>query len=267
MQVEEDQKNLSESVASKYDKLWHEVVTALEKMNSTELRNFQAEVNKRSQQSEQRVQQLVSYAIGLATRAARDRREADVKKAVISRWKERAWIGARQRMACRSLSRLFRIHLRRHFARFEHVTAWETQVNRLKQEFSNSLPDVRSIVRDTVKVRIDALENRVTEEQASIEQVKEEVERLRTKAHEFQVTVHAQVPLMSKLSDSSLDASGCCPVAGAWWPDQSGPPAFVLRITKTALHGHSVSRPDPTAASANRPQDNQNTSAQRLTRV
>ncbi|PHJ21228.1 mediator complex subunit med9 [Cystoisospora suis] len=199
-QVEEDQKNLSESVASKYDKLWHEVVTALEKMNSTELSNFQLEVSKRSQQSELRVQQLVSYAIGLATRAARDRREADVKKAVISRWKERAWIGARQRMACRSLSRLFRIHLRRHFTRFEHVIAWETQVNRLKQEFSNSLPDVRSIVRDTVKVRIDALESRLTDEQSFIEQVKEEVRRLNTKAQEFQVATE-------ELNDRSACAS------------------------------------------------------------
>ncbi|CBZ50863.1 conserved hypothetical protein [Neospora caninum Liverpool] len=190
-QIEEAQKNLQDSVASKYDKLWHEVVSALERMNSTELRSFQEEISKRSQQSEQRVQQLISYAIGLATRAATDRREADVKKAVLSRWKERAWIGARQRMACRSLSRLFRIHLRRHFTGFQHMLAWENQLERLRNEFRNSLPDVEAIVHSTVSSKIKMLEERVTTEETVMQNIQEDVERLSKRTEEFQVSAGA----------------------------------------------------------------------------
>ncbi|PFH36762.1 hypothetical protein BESB_049540 [Besnoitia besnoiti] len=184
--VEEDQKTLQDAVASKYDKLWHEVVTALEQMNSAELGHFQEAISRRSQQSEQRVQQLISYAIGLATRAARDRRETDVKKAVISRWKERAWIGARQRMACRSLSRLLRLHLRRHFTGFQRSLAWENQVERLKTEFRSSLPDVEAVVQGAVNSRIEKLETRVGTEATMVKQIKVEVERLSVKTGELQ---------------------------------------------------------------------------------
>ncbi|KAF4644137.1 hypothetical protein TGRH88_011350 [Toxoplasma gondii] len=155
-------------------------------MNSTELQRFQEALSQRSQQSEQRVQQLISYAIGLATRAATDKREADVKKAVISRWKERAWIGARQRMACRSLSRLFRIHLRRHFAGFQQVLAWEINMERLRTEFRNSLPDVEAVVRGAVSSKIKMLEERVNTKDTVIQKIQGDVERLSTKAEEFQ---------------------------------------------------------------------------------
>ncbi|KYF45526.1 hypothetical protein TGARI_362460 [Toxoplasma gondii ARI] len=156
-------------------------------MNSTELQRFQEALSQRSQQSEQRVQQLISYAIGLATRAATDKREADVKKAVISRWKEIAWIGARQRMACRSLSRLFRIHLRRHFAGFQQVLAWEINMERLRTEFRNSLPDVEAVVRGAVSSKIKMLEERVNTKDTVIQKIQGDVERLSTKAEEFQV--------------------------------------------------------------------------------
>ncbi|KEP60930.1 UNVERIFIED_CONTAM: mediator complex subunit MED9 [Hammondia hammondi] len=186
-QIEEAQKNLQDSVASKYDKLWHEVVTALERMSSTELQRFQEAVSQKSQQSEQRVQQLISYAISLATRAATDKREADVKKAVISRWKERAWIGARQRMACRSLSRFFRIHLRRHFMGFQQVLAWEINLERLRTEFRNSLPDVDAVVRGAVSSKIKMLEDWVNTKETVLQKIQGDVERLSTKTEEFQV--------------------------------------------------------------------------------
>lgn len=186
-QMEEIQYRLQESVASKYQKLWQDVVEVLERVNAAELSNYQQEMKKNAQHSEQRVQQLVSYALNLVAHAARDRRNLDLKKAVVLRWKETAWLGARQRMACRVLERFFRSHCGKHFRDVKHVIAWERQISRIKKEFQGCLPDIHKVFQDFVQPAVTAIEKKRVGSESMTVQLQQQVEQLAARTRGLQV--------------------------------------------------------------------------------
>jgi len=205
--IEEAQKALEDSVSRKYERLWEDVLRAIEQTKGDQLQAMQTELQQRNESSKNETKSMVKYALDFMASAHGDRRQMAINKNLILAWKEQTWISARRRMGISSLHKLMMSRQRSAFNRFVVTTVTEARTSqlcdRLRRQYDDQLTEVAKKSEDgdnRLDQSLKTLSNEVGTlrlEKCSIESVDADLTKLRT---EIQEELKAIEPINNKLN-------------------------------------------------------------------
>lgn len=148
----EAQKALEDSVSRKYERLWEDVLRAIEEMKGDQLEVLRRELQERYDSSRSETKSMVKYALDFMASAHGDRRQMAINKNLILAWKEQTWISARRRMGLASLHKLTMSRQRSVFNRFVVTTVTEAKTSqlcdRLRRQYDEQLSQLAKKTED-----------------------------------------------------------------------------------------------------------------------
>ncbi|KAL8439252.1 hypothetical protein Efla_005729 [Eimeria flavescens] len=160
-EVERRQDELSSSVQNKYDTLWRSVEQSLENISTAELKRYHRDIQAVSGEIEKRTSAQISYCLDILARATVTNRSRDLKRAVIVRWREQAWLASRRKLGLVQLTRAIHAQMRTCFRRWLHHVRWNCEVERVKGECESMIPDFHALLAGAVNPRLQSLEQGV----------------------------------------------------------------------------------------------------------
>lgn len=94
--VKVGQEALEDSVSRKYEKLWEDVLHALEETKGGQLEVMQKELDSKQEASKLETRSLVNYALNFMASAHGERRQMALNRSLVLAWREQTWISARR---------------------------------------------------------------------------------------------------------------------------------------------------------------------------
>ncbi|CDJ33779.1 uncharacterized protein EMH_0093010 [Eimeria mitis] len=157
-EVERRQEELANSVENKYENLWRGVEQSLEAISTAELQKYQSDIQALSGKVEKRINLRISYCLDILTKATEMNRQRDVKRSVLLRWREQAWLASRRKFGLSLLASRIYSRVRSFFRRWFYQARWASEIERVKEEFKKLVPDVDAVLAGTVNPRLQLLE-------------------------------------------------------------------------------------------------------------
>eukprot|EP00916_Digyalum_oweni_P013945 GHVL01022789.1.p3 GENE.GHVL01022789.1~~GHVL01022789.1.p3 ORF type:complete len:361 (-),score=87.68 GHVL01022789.1:4466-5548(-) len=169
-QFEEKLENISEKNAemeskfeSKHVNFLNEVKQMIDMQRGKETEKIEDAVSKQIEISEKRVNSMVSYALNVVTQCAADWWEKRNNHRFFQAWRERAWIGARQRNACILIRRIIKNRLTDVVFSLRSHANLERHLDKIKKSFISTLPDVDSIILNGVGKHVSQVVTKIDE--------------------------------------------------------------------------------------------------------
>ncbi|KAL8436886.1 hypothetical protein ACSSS7_001388 [Eimeria intestinalis] len=162
--VERRQDELAASVQNKYDNLWRGVEHSLETISTAELKKYHHDIRAVSGEIEKRMNMQISYCLDILARATETNRRRDLKRAVILRWREQAWLASRRKVGLMRLVKCIHAPVRNCFRRWLFHVRWTCEVERVKCECKSLIPDLHALLAGSVNPRLQSLEHGVETE-------------------------------------------------------------------------------------------------------
>lgn len=147
-EVREAQRAIEDSVAKKYEKLWEDVLHAIEEMKDPQLERLQLDLDSHKRACRQEAQSLVNYGLKALAAAHEEKRQVSITKALVHAWREQTWISARRRVGIQALHSLSQRKKRNAFDRMVRAAAVHEFARHLTAEYDKKVPDVHKILND-----------------------------------------------------------------------------------------------------------------------
>ncbi|KAL8272255.1 hypothetical protein Esti_003811 [Eimeria stiedai] len=164
VEVERRQDELAASVQNKYDNLWRGVEHSLESISTAELKKHHHDIRAVSGEIEKRMNMQISYCLDILARATETNRLRDLKRAVILRWREQAWLASRRKVGLMRLVKCIHAPVRNCFRRWLFHVRWTYEVEIVKRECKSLIPDLHALLTGSVNPRLQSLEHGVETE-------------------------------------------------------------------------------------------------------
>lgn len=198
------QEALDDSVARKYEKLWEDVLHAIEEVKGTQVDVMKRDWQTSLEASKAETRSLVNYALNFMASAHGERRQNALNKSLLAAWKEQTWNSARRRLG---ISYLHKILQRRHRTVFDtwhrrHCTS--VLCDRLHGQYTGQLSDVYREIKEGdagLKSRCDKLDGEVTilqDEKCSKKSLNDSIQKLRDLIND---ELKALVPIKATLKE------------------------------------------------------------------
>jgi len=159
--VQEAQESLRESVSKKYERLWQDVLHAIEEFKDNQLQELRAELDRKTARDTGST--LVNHALQLMASATAERKQVGLCKQLVVAWKEQTWISARRRVGILLLHRIACRRQQSILSRWGRAAHFSYIAGQLRSEYNSMLPDVQQIISDSgLEEQCIGLENRLT---------------------------------------------------------------------------------------------------------
>jgi len=146
--VKVGQEALEDSVSRKYEKLWEDVLHAMEETKGGQLEVMQKALDSKQEASKLETRSLVNYALNFMASAHGERRQMALNKGLVLAWKEQTWISARRRLGLTYLRKIFLGRQRGAWDNFSRRMNASTMLNRVKGQYEEQLGDVYKEIED-----------------------------------------------------------------------------------------------------------------------
>jgi len=149
------QEALEDSVTRKYEKLWLDVLNAIEEVKAGQIDVMQQDLNSQKEAAKKECRALVNYATNLMASAHGDRRQMLINRGLVLAWKEQTWISAKRRMGLAYLHNAFQRRQRGVFDVWHRRHTTSALCDRLHGQYTGQLKEIYSVVEDGDKALLD----------------------------------------------------------------------------------------------------------------
>ncbi|CEM11572.1 unnamed protein product [Vitrella brassicaformis CCMP3155] len=178
--VSDAQAALQTDVDMKYERLWTEVLKTLENLNITEVKNLKDTIQKQNAEAERRMQNMVSYCLGVLAKASTDRSNVQFKRKMLHGWREATWLASRRRMGIALLHRLFNRRKRDVLARWRTEHRLGAHADGLDKSYAEKLMKTQKTIADNIDPQMQDIKDRLD----GLDKSKVSLERMNTSLEE-----------------------------------------------------------------------------------
>lgn len=171
--VSASQTRLLREVENRYEKLWQDVLSALDRMNFSGLKSLEKELLSRCSDSEARVKRLISMATSQMAEAMHNHKKETLKRKVILAWREEAWQEARRKKSVERLRDLFLKRERGGFDVWRRNISLQRVIDNLKSEYESKIPVVEDEAWKTLGPKLEEFDKRLTDVESEKDKLKE----------------------------------------------------------------------------------------------
>lgn len=149
--VKVGQEALEDSVSRKYEKLWEDVLHAMEETKGGQLEVMQKALDSKQEASKLETRSLVNYALNFMASAHGERRQMALNRGLVVAWKEQTWISARRRMGLTYLRKIFMGRQRGVWDVFNRQMSASIMLKRVEGQYEEQLGSVYKEIEDKSK--------------------------------------------------------------------------------------------------------------------
>lgn len=133
---------LEDSVSRKYEKLWEDVLHAIDEVKGTQLEAMKEDLNSQKEVSKTETRSMVTYALNFMATAHGERRQMAINKSLVTAWKEQTWNSSRRRLGISYLNKIFQRRRRVVFDTWHRGHDTSVLCDRLNGQYTEKLHDV-----------------------------------------------------------------------------------------------------------------------------
>lgn len=142
------QEALEDSVTRKYEKLWEDVLHAIEEVKGSQLKVVQEDLENQTSAAKAETRSLVNYALNFMASAHGERRQMSVNKSLLLAWKDQTWNSSRRRLGVTYLRNILQRRERIAFGELRRATETQGLCKRLHNQYEGQLGDVYKRIDD-----------------------------------------------------------------------------------------------------------------------
>jgi len=199
------QEALEDSVTRKYEKLWEDVLHAIEELKGGETSVMEKYMTDQKEAAKIETRSLVNYALNFMASAHGERRQNAMNRSLILAWKEQTWNSSRRRLGIAYLNKIFQ---RRKLVVFDSWNRKDTAnalCKRLHGQYEGQLGAVYTKIQDEAGSlkrhcsQLDGSVSKLEQEKSSKQSLEASVQDIRGVIDELKMKTIA--PIKSTLQD------------------------------------------------------------------
>jgi hypothetical protein len=136
------QEALEDSVSRKYEKLWTDLMHAIDEMRETQMEELKSEIINNQTSAQKEAASLVGHAMTFMASAHTERRKMVAARSLLVAWKDQMMISARRRMGITLLHKMLLRRERNGFDSWRASHKIGTLCDRLNSQYTEQLKDV-----------------------------------------------------------------------------------------------------------------------------